>query len=826
MYLQGNRDERSGLKFVERVFVSQSEYRRHSIRWLLVDVLIQMLVVSGTFYYVVTGFSIPVTVWFFPILCLCTLVFTGVSGSTFSKKKKWFLSGALFFLFLGFLYLTQEEFLEGAGAFYYQIRNTVSLTYSSNPAEQQAQAVRIAALPVSCFMGVVGALGALWICYSIIVKESFLMAMVLLLPVIVLTAVCGGAKNVIAMFMILFGILLCFISTRTVRHKRLWGYGNQALYENNVNRFQSIQKKNILVWMMTAMLLTVPGFYLVKPVLSVQLRPAEQVAGRIRNSFLSMLLSLLPDISAEKLNLEVELTGGGVSDGALQDEDGYQLKGVEDLKVSVSTKPEETIFLKGYVGSRYMGTAWEGGYETTFEASSFQWPTSGNRSLYTLNLPFLRMDYAQAQAASGQSEIMKEIVGNAVAASEISVSRINANSKYTYVPYGAYLNDYYVVENGDGPVAGQSDVEDRFYFYYRDDCEKILSLWNQIDGKDHSLEQVENYYHAYCVNNYLEVAEGLDSLEEKIQEEKKRGGLSPEFDTARIVSWVKAFLAENYTYDINVTALEEGEDFLTNFLFESKTGYSIHFASAAVEMFRMFGIPARYVIGYEIPKGLFSVQPGGTYTATVQDDNAQAWAEIYISGIGWTPVDATPGVVGTYEEVGEGGEKVKTYEHEKEELEWDPEEMTSDQVEEPTVMEGIRNKVNEVFHTDFTVEQVVNILALTAALIVACTVMICMGTKHLKAYGYDIFHRRTALERFVNVFGTYYRKLEKCGLPENADSASKEFVEFAMRQCRNEEQKEILPEVVEKLYQCCYGDKETTEDEIRAVRKLIRHMKK
>ena len=34
----------------------------------------------------------------------------------------------------------------------------------------------------------------------------------------------------------------------------------------------------------------------------------------------------------------------------------------------------------------------------------------------------------------------------------------------------------------------------------------------------------------------------------------------------------------------------------------------------------------------------------GSWHAILQDDNAHAWAEIYLSGQGWTPLEVTPGM--------------------------------------------------------------------------------------------------------------------------------------------------------------------------------------
>lgn len=91
-------------------------------------------------------------------------------------------------------------------------------------------------------------------------------------------------------------------------------------------------------------------------------------------------------------------------------------------------------------------------------------------------------------------------------------------------------------------------------------------------------------------------------------------------------------------------ALPEGEDFIEHFLYDTQEGYSMHFAAAATMMFRMYGIPARYVVGYVAPKELFSRNADGTYTAVLEDDNAHAWTEIYQPFLGWVPVEVTPGM--------------------------------------------------------------------------------------------------------------------------------------------------------------------------------------
>ena len=115
-------------------------------------------------------------------------------------------------------------------------------------------------------------------------------------------------------------------------------------------------------------------------------------------------------------------------------------------------------------------------------------------------------------------------------------------------------------------------------------------------------------------------------------------------EAADIGDYIRAYLNTNYQYNASAPQPPEGADPIRYFLTGSKQGYSVQFASAAVVMFRMFGLPARYVVGYAAPQSLFT-QQDGSWHAILQDDNAHAWAEVYISGQGWTPMEMTPGVL-------------------------------------------------------------------------------------------------------------------------------------------------------------------------------------
>ena len=101
---------------------------------------------------------------------------------------------------------------------------------------------------------------------------------------------------------------------------------------------------------------------------------------------------------------------------------------------------------------------------------------------------------------------------------------------------------------------------------------------------------------------------------------------------------IEDFLKREYTYSLDVPPLPQGEDALDFFLFETRSGYCEHFATAYALLCRLAGIPSRMVTGYATGEynpftGLYEVGLG----------DAHAWVEIYLEGIGWVPREPTPG---------------------------------------------------------------------------------------------------------------------------------------------------------------------------------------
>jgi transglutaminase-like putative cysteine protease len=100
---------------------------------------------------------------------------------------------------------------------------------------------------------------------------------------------------------------------------------------------------------------------------------------------------------------------------------------------------------------------------------------------------------------------------------------------------------------------------------------------------------------------------------------------------------IEQFLRTRYSYTLDVPGGDDRP--LDTFLFERRSGYCEHFASAMALMLRTVGVPSRLVTGFLAQEW----NPFGEYTIVRQGD-AHAWVEAFLPESGWTRFDPTPSV--------------------------------------------------------------------------------------------------------------------------------------------------------------------------------------
>lgn len=97
------------------------------------------------------------------------------------------------------------------------------------------------------------------------------------------------------------------------------------------------------------------------------------------------------------------------------------------------------------------------------------------------------------------------------------------------------------------------------------------------------------------------------------------------------------FRSEPFHYTLSPPRL--GEQPMDDFLFVTRRGFCEHYAGAFTVLMRAAGVPARVVTGYQGGE----LNPIGGYGIVRQRD-AHAWAEVWLPGEGWRPVDPTAAV--------------------------------------------------------------------------------------------------------------------------------------------------------------------------------------
>ena len=99
---------------------------------------------------------------------------------------------------------------------------------------------------------------------------------------------------------------------------------------------------------------------------------------------------------------------------------------------------------------------------------------------------------------------------------------------------------------------------------------------------------------------------------------------------------LRRYLHENCRYSLD-PAMPAIAEPVESFLFETKTGYCTHFATATVLLARAMGFPARIAFGWS----------GGRYFSdpnlfVFRAREAHSWAEIYLKDRGWVIFETTP----------------------------------------------------------------------------------------------------------------------------------------------------------------------------------------
>lgn len=168
-----------------------------------------------------------------------------------------------------------------------------------------------------------------------------------------------------------------------------------------------------------------------------------------------------------------------------------------------------------------------------------------------------------------------------------------------------------------------------------DDPTAILSRLSPLPD----IPERPSFYPADVAAEDLQLPKGLPSNIKTLTEQVV-GNDSTEYE---MVESVLNYLKENYTYQTqNVPVPTGNQDYVEQFLFQSKVGYCNNFSSAMAVMLRSINIPTRWVTGFT--SGSFdTANPGpNSDNYIIRESDAHSWVEVYFPTVGWIPFDPTP----------------------------------------------------------------------------------------------------------------------------------------------------------------------------------------
>ena len=120
-------------------------------------------------------------------------------------------------------------------------------------------------------------------------------------------------------------------------------------------------------------------------------------------------------------------------------------------------------------------------------------------------------------------------------------------------------------------------------------------------------------------------------------------------DKTTVYDQIKAvesyFRTNGFRYDKTQAAIPaENQDYVDQFLFDTKVGYCDNFSTSMVVLLRSVGIPARWVKGFA--PGTAGPMTDGLREYRITNDNAHSWVEAFIPGTGWMEFEPTIGFTG------------------------------------------------------------------------------------------------------------------------------------------------------------------------------------
>ena len=298
----------------------------------------------------------------------------------------------------------------------------------------------------------------------------------------------------------------------------------------------------------------------------------------------------------------------------------------------IQVEQQKMLYLRGYVGGKYENGVWTPLPDSAYGGENIgmlEWLEKQGFDPFTQVSEYYRLSDSGQKPESNQVRITinnasRDSVYAPASLKELTDGKAKAQKDSTLRGRGFFGLQKYTLTEVSGSRPSELMVAESW----------VNAPENEEQARYASAEAV---YRKFVYENYTAVDENLLPLMNRLFRE----GETENDGIYSTVNHIREVLKTQVSYTESVPIPHNEEDPIRYFLTYSHKGNAVLYAATAVQALRAYGIPARYAEGYYLP--VSKTEEDMSEAVPLTGENAHAWAEVYFDGIGWLPIDVTPG---------------------------------------------------------------------------------------------------------------------------------------------------------------------------------------
>lgn len=470
--------------------------------------------------------------------------------------------------------------------------------------------------------------------------------------------------------------------------------------------------------------------------------------------------------------------------------------------LKIHTEQEKSLYFRGFVGGKYENGVWKRLPDSAYSgdySGVLDWLAEKNFNPLTQLADYYNLSKGKDIPKRNRVQVSVLNASRYYLYTPVSIQKLHiekySNQKDTrFVPSGFFGSSFYSVDEYSSSNPAELTVRKRW-------------VTNPKTKEQQNYIEAETVYREFVYRNYTTANSELEPLLKSVfwkdYSSKQEGVYSA-------LCQVRDKLKSIAELDKSPKAAPDGQDPIRYFLTKSKKGNSVLYASAAVQALRCYGIPSRYVEGYYISSD--DVSKGNKGNVTLTGNNAHAWVEVYFDGIGWLPVDVTPGY---YYDAVTLQRMVSAPDSAKKKAIFDDNEAGADEITESTGfnLSSLSDPVTVVKNIGLVVLGVLALIVLIITLLFILLELLRVGADHRRS---SIYNKASQKEKVLMLksqifFTLYLKSIDGC-LGWNVKDLDKMLADSFESVDKGDYER-----VVELMEKSIYGDVDLKEFEMRTI---------